>query len=51
MKLLQRYRVYVVPSFVVGSRYRTDLRDAGGRPKRLLKIVNYLINKVRRPKT
>ena len=46
IQLLQAYQVYVVPSFVVDGKYRTDLRAAGGKPKRLLAIVAYLIHKV-----
>jgi protein dithiol oxidoreductase (disulfide-forming) len=48
-ELMQAYQVYAVPSFVVGGRYRTDLRMAGGNNKKLLEIVDFLVQKVRGP--
>lgn len=45
--LMKSYGVYAVPSFVVNGKYVTNMSMANGDTKRLLKIVDYLVNKER----
>lgn len=44
-KLIKQYGIIAVPAFVVDGKYLTNMGMAGGDPKRLLKIVNFLIAK------
>lgn len=45
MKLMQAYKIYSVPAVIVAGHYRTDLQLAKGDPDRLMKIVEFLIQK------
>lgn len=47
-KLIKQYGIFAVPTFVINGKYVTNMGMAGGDSKRLLDIVNYLINKEQR---
>lgn len=49
--LMREYNIYQIPSFVVNGTYVTDLGLTHGDPKRLMKILDYLIQKVRTENT
>ncbi len=41
--VMKKYKVYTIPTILVGSKYRVSLAMAGGDGKRMMEIVNYLI--------
>lgn len=43
--LMQTYKVFEIPTFVINGKYKTNLVMAQGKPDRLIAIVNYLVNK------
>lgn len=43
--LMKAYQIYAVPTFVIDSKYRTDLAMTKGDEERLMAILNYLTNK------
>jgi len=45
MNWMKNYKVYSVPAIIVAGRYRADLQLAKGDTDRMLKIVNFLIEK------
>lgn len=47
-KLMRQYGVYSVPSFVVDGRFVTNMAMVDGNTKRLLEVVDYLIDKAKR---
>lgn len=47
VQLMQAYQVYLVPSIVVDGVYKTDLKMAQGDGKRMMDIVEFLVNKVK----
>lgn len=44
-ELMKKYKVYTIPSILIGSNYRTSLAMAGGDVNRMLAIVDYLIER------
>lgn len=46
--LIKQYGIFAVPTFVINGKYVTNMAMAGGDTKRLIDIVNYLINKEQR---
>jgi hypothetical protein len=44
-KLMQAYSIYEIPTLVVDGKYRTNAEMAGGDNERLIKILNFLIDK------
>lgn len=45
--LMRQYQIYEVPSFVVAGKYKTNMALANGDSKKLLRIMDFLINKAR----
>ena len=45
--LMRAYQITMVPTLVVNNEYRTDLKMAKGDNQRLLKIIDFLIAKVK----
>jgi len=45
MQLMQKYKITAVPTIVVAKRYKTDLVMAGGDPKKMMEIIDFLIAK------
>ena len=45
MQLMHRFGISSVPTLVINQTYRVDLQTAQGSEERLLKIMNYLLNK------
>ncbi|MBL4647744.1 MAG: thiol:disulfide interchange protein DsbA/DsbL [Gammaproteobacteria bacterium] len=45
--LMQKYKVYEIPTLVINGKYKTDLGMAKGNPQRLMAVVNFLINKAK----
>ncbi len=45
IQLMQTYRVFSVPSLVIGGRYKVDIAMVKGDQKKFFKVVNYLIAK------
>ncbi|CAN5376571.1 thiol:disulfide interchange protein DsbA/DsbL [soil metagenome] len=43
--LMREYQIYEVPSFVVDGKYKTNMALASGDSKKLLRILDFLINK------
>lgn len=41
--LMRQYGIYQIPTFVINGTYQTDFGIAQGDPKRLMKIIDYLI--------
>lgn len=44
--LMRHYQVYAVPTFVVADKYKTNMALAGGDSKKLLRILDFLVDKV-----
>jgi thiol:disulfide interchange protein DsbA len=45
--LMQTYGIYGIPTIVVNGKYKTNLKLANGDKNRMIKIMQYLIDKDR----